>query len=80
MEGKTEDGYSVIYGGLLDLDPTHYDYTFNMKLFAMVCDLWVFTTGSTKGNVIIVDLRGLSMGHVTRFSASTLKKFLYYLQ
>ncbi|KAL7292793.1 hypothetical protein TKK_0013621 [Trichogramma kaykai] len=80
LERSTKDGYRVIYGALQDFDASHYDYTLNMKLFAMVMDLWLYTEGTTKGQVIIIDLKGLVMGHLAHFSPMALKKFLYYLQ
>lgn len=80
LERPTRDGYNVIYGALSDFDPSHYDYTMNMKLFTMVLDLWLYTKGTMKGHVIIVDLKGLVMGHVARFSPMALKRFLFYLQ
>ncbi|XP_031783356.1 alpha-tocopherol transfer protein-like isoform X2 [Nasonia vitripennis] len=80
LERTTKDGYDVIYGALSDFEPSNYDYTFNMKLFGMVMDLWLYGKGTMKGHVILVDLKGLVIGHVARFSPMALKRFLYYLQ
>ena len=80
LKEPTKDGYKVIYGGLIDPDPANYDYTWNMKLFSMVIDLWLYNEGTIKGHVILVDLKGLVMGHVARFSPMALKRFLFYLQ
>lgn len=43
-------------------------------------DLWMYTEGTMKGHIILVDLAGLSFGHTTRLSPMGLKKFLFYLQ
>ena len=46
----------------------------------MILDLWLRTDGTTSGHIILVDMQGVSLGHVGRLSPMTTKKFLYYLQ
>ncbi|KAL6256814.1 hypothetical protein P5V15_011754 [Pogonomyrmex californicus] len=80
LEGTTREGYKIIYGRLLDNDPSHFVYNDAMKLLNMVIDLWLYTEGTCEGHVILFDMKNVSFGHVGRLSPMGLKKFLYYLQ
>ncbi|KAL6428452.1 hypothetical protein ACFW04_008608 [Cataglyphis niger] len=80
LEGTTKDGYKIIYGRLLDSEPSHFVYNDTMKLLNMVIDLWLYTQGTCNGHVILFDMKNVSFGHVGRLSPMGLKKFLYYLQ
>ncbi|KAM0734184.1 Alpha-tocopherol transfer protein-like [Formica fusca] len=80
LEGTTKDGYKIIYGRLLDSEPSHFVYNDAMKLLNMVIDLWLYTQGTCNGHVILFDMKNVSFGHVGRLSPMGLKKFLYYLQ
>lgn len=46
----------------------------------MILDIWLHSEGTTKGHVILADMSGLSLGHVTRLNPLTSKKFMVYLQ
>ncbi|GAB1861595.1 Alpha-tocopherol transfer protein-like [Camponotus japonicus] len=80
LEGTTKDGYKIIYGRLLDSDPSHFVYNDAMKLLNMAIDQWLYTEGTCSGHVILFDMKNVSFGHVGRLSPMGLKKFLYYLQ
>ncbi|XP_026827812.1 alpha-tocopherol transfer protein-like isoform X2 [Ooceraea biroi] len=43
LEGTTREGYKIIYGRLLDSEPSHFVYNDCMKLLNMVIDLWLYT-------------------------------------
>jgi len=78
--GTTREGYKIIYGRLLDSEPSHFVYNDAMKLLNMVIDLWLYTEGTSNGHIILFDMKNVSFGHVGRLSPMSLKKFLYYLQ
>ncbi|XP_071570121.1 alpha-tocopherol transfer protein-like [Temnothorax nylanderi] len=80
LEGTTKEGYKIIYGRLLDSDPSHFVYNDVMKLQNMVIDLWLYTEGTCEGHIILIDMKNVSFGHVGRLSPMGLKKWLYYLQ
>lgn len=46
----------------------------------MVFDFWMYEDGIQPGHVIVIDLKGCSLGHVARVGLLQMKKFLYYLQ
>ena len=64
----------------MDTDASHFVHNDIMKTHAMILDLWLKTEGTMKGHVIVVDVKGIGMGHVARTSPLVFKKFLYYLQ
>ncbi|KAK0183088.1 hypothetical protein PV327_001160 [Microctonus hyperodae] len=80
LPDETPEGYKIIYGRLINYDPSAYVYNDAMKYWNMVCDLWMTTEGTMKGHIILVDLAGLAFGHTGRLSPMGIKKFLYYLQ
>lgn len=80
LDGTTKDGYKIIYGRLIDFEPSNYVYNDGMKYLNMVIDLWLRDEGTMKGHVILFDTKNVSFGHVGRLSPMGLKKFLYYLQ
>ncbi|KAJ8676443.1 hypothetical protein QAD02_012230 [Eretmocerus hayati] len=80
LEGFTREGYTVIMGRLLDPNPTNYVYNDHLKYLCMCMDLWMYENGTTNGHVILLDMTGVSFGHATRLNATSLKKFLNYLQ
>lgn len=76
----TEDGYKLIYSRLIDFEPSRFVYNDIMKYFSMLIDLWLYTEGTAKGHVIVIDMAGVTFGHVGRLSPMGIKKYLYYLQ
>ncbi|XP_008548387.1 alpha-tocopherol transfer protein-like [Microplitis demolitor] len=80
LEGETPEGFKIIYGRLINFEPSAYVYNDAIKYWNMSMDLWMYTEGTMKGHIILVDLAGLSFGHTTRLSPMGLKKFLFYLQ
>ncbi|XP_018400258.1 PREDICTED: alpha-tocopherol transfer protein-like [Cyphomyrmex costatus] len=80
LERTTKEGYKIIYGRLLDTEPSHFVYTEIMKLLLMTIDLWLYTEGTCNGHILIIDTKNVSFGHVGRLNPMALKKFLYYLQ
>ncbi|XP_018395804.1 PREDICTED: alpha-tocopherol transfer protein-like [Cyphomyrmex costatus] len=80
LDGTTREGYKIIYGTLLDDEPSHFVYNDTIKFLNMVIDLWLCTEGTCDGHILLVDMKPVSLGHVGRLSPMAMKKFLYYLQ
>ncbi|XP_071581299.1 alpha-tocopherol transfer protein-like [Temnothorax nylanderi] len=80
LEGTTKEGYKIIYGSVLDSDPSHFVYYDVMKFLNMVIDLCLYTEGTCEGHMMLFDVKNLSFGHVGRLSPMGIKKWLYYLQ
>ncbi|XP_015435212.1 PREDICTED: uncharacterized protein LOC107190840 [Dufourea novaeangliae] len=80
LDKPTSDGYAILYGRLLDYEPSHYIYNDGMKFLSMIVDLWLYIGGTTPGHVILFDMKNVVFGHAARLSPMGLKKYLYYLQ
>jgi len=76
----TKEGYKLVYTRLTDYEPSHFVYNDIMKYFSMVVDLWLYTEGTAKGHIIIVDMAGVTFAHAGRLNPIGIKKFLHYLQ
>lgn len=48
--------------------------------YCMIFDFWMYEDGIQPGHVIVIDLKGCSLGHVARIGLLQMKKFLFYLQ
>lgn len=80
MEKKTPEGYAILYGRLIDIDPSNYVYNDGMKYLSMVLDLWLHKEGTTNGHIILFDMKNVVFGHAARLNPVGLKKYLYFLQ
>ncbi|KAL7292795.1 hypothetical protein TKK_0013622 [Trichogramma kaykai] len=80
LEKPTRDGYKVLFAKLIDYDPSKYNYYDNMKFFNMILDLWMYSEGTMKGHIILIDVNNVTLGHAARLNPIGLKKFLVYLQ
>ncbi|XP_064552531.1 clavesin-2 [Drosophila montana] len=80
LPGTTPEGYRVIVGKLEDTNASNFSYADIMKLYCMVFDYWMYEDGIQPGHVIVIDLKGCSLGHVARIGLLQMKKFLFYVQ
>lgn len=80
LEKKTPDGYAILYGRLIDPEPSHYVYNDGMKYLNMILDLWLYSEGTTLGHIILFDMKDVSFGHAARLNPMGLKKYLCFLQ
>lgn len=76
----TPEGYRVIYCKVLDSEPGRYTQTTELKIFDMVCQLCLQQKGTEEGQIIVMDMDGIVLGHVGRLSLMTTKIYLHYLQ
>ena len=70
----------MIYGRLLDFEPSHFVHADAVKGYAMVLDTWLSTEGTIPGHIIVIDMIGTVIGHVGRLNLTVAKKCLLYLQ
>ncbi|XP_057340370.1 alpha-tocopherol transfer protein-like [Microplitis mediator] len=80
LAGETPEGYKIIYGRLINFEPSAYVWNDAIKSMNMTMDLWMYTEGTMKGHIILVELTGLAFGHSTRISPLGCKRFINYLQ
>lgn len=46
----------------------------------MIFDMWMSEDGIRPGHIMVMDLKGVTLGHVARIGIFQMKKFLFYLQ
>ncbi|XP_044261175.1 alpha-tocopherol transfer protein-like [Tribolium madens] len=77
---KTPEGNTIIFMKLMDLNPENYNFSVQVKYFDMVCMLSLHQEGTSNGHIIVIDMKELVFGHITKLGPLEIKKFLYYLQ
>ncbi|XP_047353556.1 alpha-tocopherol transfer protein-like [Vespa velutina] len=80
LKKMTNEGYQIIFGNMIDPEPSHYIFYENIKYFFMVVELANIKTGPTNGLVYVGDVQNLSLGHIGRINLMGIKKFLYFIQ
>ncbi|XP_055590423.1 uncharacterized protein LOC129742540 [Uranotaenia lowii] len=76
----TNDGYTVVLGKLIDSDTSQYTFESCLKFLLMIADVVQRESGAVPGYVFVLDMRGVTLGHVAKLSIGTVKKFMHYLQ
>ncbi|XP_055622789.1 uncharacterized protein LOC129766292 [Toxorhynchites rutilus septentrionalis] len=76
----TEDSCKVVYGRLINTDVTEFTFEYTLKFLLSSADLIQREHGAVYGYRFIIDMEGVTMGHVTKLTISIVKKFLHYLQ
>ncbi|XP_044260972.1 alpha-tocopherol transfer protein-like [Tribolium madens] len=77
---KTPEGYAVVVMRLVDTKPEHYNCVNQINFMDMSLMLKLHQEGTCNGVLAIMDMKGLSFGHLTRFNLVAIKKHLFYVQ
>ncbi|XP_014473999.1 PREDICTED: alpha-tocopherol transfer protein-like isoform X2 [Dinoponera quadriceps] len=80
LQQRTKENYIMIFGKLLDTNPSRYNYVETLKYLFMTCEVQNITEGTSSGQVIVFDATGFSLGHVGRMNLMLLKKILFFVQ
>jgi hypothetical protein len=67
-------------GRLVDMDASKFNYDDCLKSWFMLQDVTLLEHGAVPGFVFVFDMKGASLGHVTRMSLSSIKKYYMYIQ
>lgn len=65
---------------LMDTNPDHYNCVNQINLADMALMLNLHQQGTCNGILAVMDMKGLSFGHMTRFNLMAIKKHLFYVQ
>ncbi|KAJ8954256.1 hypothetical protein NQ318_005852 [Aromia moschata] len=77
---QTPEGYSIIFFKIMDSNPDNYSFPLSVRVFDMATMLDLHKNGPSKGMIILVDMKGVMLGHMLKLSVVVMKKFMYYLQ
>ncbi|XP_037037520.1 alpha-tocopherol transfer protein-like [Bradysia coprophila] len=80
LPGLTPDGYKSIFARWMDSDPSKFVFGDALKLFTMVSDMCIMDEGTVNGYMIVMDMSGVTFGHLAKLGISTLKKYMLFVQ
>lgn len=75
-----QNGYRIVYHRLADTRPPQYMFNDGVKLLLMSIDASLYTDGCSPGYVFLFDMQGVRLGHLTRLSINSIRRFFEYLQ
>jgi hypothetical protein len=67
-------------GRLVDEDASKFSYEDLLTAWFMLQDITLRENGAVPGFVFVMDTKGSSLGHLTRISIASLKKYYMYIQ
>nr|XP_022906147.1 alpha-tocopherol transfer protein-like [Onthophagus taurus] len=77
---RTKENYPILLTKLIDIAPEKYDLNEALKIIDMVVSLIQMQIGTTPGQVMIMDAKDFSLGHLLRCNIVSLKKYLFFVQ
>jgi hypothetical protein len=77
---KDHHGNVVMVGRIVDVDASKFSYDDCLKSWFMVQDVALLEHGAVSGFVFVFDMKGLGLGHITKMSLSSVKKYYMYIQ
>ncbi|KAJ6636959.1 Alpha-tocopherol transfer protein-like [Pseudolycoriella hygida] len=76
----TTEGYGVILCRLMDCDASKFNFSYAVKLFGMITDLWFAENDLREGYATVIDMKGTTLMHLARINIVALRKFMFYIQ
>ncbi|XP_065333942.1 alpha-tocopherol transfer protein-like [Cloeon dipterum] len=77
---STPSGNRVLLYRLKETEPSKANFVELMKAFFVFADFRISEDGLAPGYIVVFDMKGVSIGHLTRVSLPALKKFMVYIQ
>ncbi|KAG8039898.1 hypothetical protein G9C98_000627 [Cotesia typhae] len=75
-----KNGNRIIFHRLADTRPNQYMFNDGIKLLQMSVDGSLYYEGCTPGYIFLFDMQGVGLGHLTRLSITSIRRFFEYLQ
>lgn len=75
-----QSGNRIIFHRLADSRPSQYVLNDGVKLLIMSIDASLYTDGCSAGYIFLFDMTGVRLGHLTRLSINSIRRFFEYLQ
>ena len=80
MPNRDQHGNIVMVARLVDEDVSKFSYEDCLAGWFMLQDITLREHGAVPGFVIVFDMKRTTLGHITRISLSSLKKYYMYIQ
>uniref|UniRef100_A0A182IS49 Uncharacterized protein n=1 Tax=Anopheles atroparvus TaxID=41427 RepID=A0A182IS49_ANOAO len=80
LPGETSEGYKMVYTRLLTSDASHFNHPQILKLITMCLDLWMNIERSANGHIMLMDMQGMNLSHMTKLNMGAAKKHMFYVQ
>lgn len=77
---KTPEGYEILIYRLVDTDPSKVMFADCIKGFCMFNDIRLSEDLKAEGYVVVMDMKGVRLGHVTRVQFGPLRAIMAYIQ
>ncbi|XP_073948171.1 retinaldehyde-binding protein 1-like [Choristoneura fumiferana] len=80
LPNKTAEGYHVLLYRLSDFDYSKLNFADAIRVFCMFNDIKLSEDRLSDGYIVIFDMKGCSIGHLTRVTLPALRSFMLYIQ
>lgn len=80
MPKTTKEGYQILIYRLIDTDPSKILFADAIKGFCMFNDIRLSEDLLAEGYIVIFDMKGVKLAHVSRVQLSPLRSFMSYIQ
>ncbi|CAH0595133.1 unnamed protein product [Chrysodeixis includens] len=80
LPNKTAEGYHVLLYRLSDFDYSKLNFADAVRVFCMFNDVKLSEDRLSEGYIVIFDMKGCSLGHLTRVTLPALRAFMHYIQ
>lgn len=80
MPKRTPEGYHILIYRLVDTDPAKLNFADAVKGFCMFNDYRISCDGLAAGYVVVFDMKGIRLGHLSRVQIGAMRTFMAYIQ
>lgn len=80
MPKRTPDGYHILIYRLFDTEPAKLNFADAVKAFCMFNDYRISRDGLADGYVVVFDMKGIRLGHLSRVQLGAMRTFMAYIQ
>lgn len=77
---QTPEGYQILMYRLTEFEPHKFAFNDALKSFFLFNDIRLSEDGLAPGYIVIFDMKGVCLGHLTRINLSSIRKFMSYIQ
>ncbi|GBP00561.1 hypothetical protein EVAR_76864_1 [Eumeta japonica] len=80
LPNLTAEGYNILLYRLADFDYSKLNFADGIRVFCMFNDIKLSVDRLSEGYIVIFDMKGCTLGHLTRVALPALRTFMAYIQ